>query len=153
MENRRKQSAQRSSHLQDFRSECHFSSPEQPDFFGGYTIVITSGFIPLSQPIIVLAMVMSESNICLAIDCVVFNAVFDNSSVISRRPVHLSMLSWSFFLTSTPHNILSQPLATFQHNHCRNNVPQRERIESCRNDYHQSSGRILAKPEIEPATL
>ena len=24
-------------------------------------------------------------------------------------------------LTSTPHNILSKPLAAFQHNHCRNN--------------------------------
>ena len=40
-------------------------------------------------------------------------------SVISRRPVHLSKLE--FFFTSTPHNILSTPLAAFPHNPCRNN--------------------------------
>ena len=27
----------------------------------------------------------------------------------------------NFFLTSTPHNILSKVLAAFPHNHCRNN--------------------------------
>ena len=31
------------------------------------------------------------------IDCRVFNAVFNSISVISRWPVHLSMLSWSSF--------------------------------------------------------
>ena len=31
------------------------------------------------------------------IDCMVFNAVFNSISVISRQPVHLSMLSWSSF--------------------------------------------------------
>ena len=36
------------------------------------------------------------------IDCVVFNAIFNGISVISQRPVHLSMLSWSSFLISTP---------------------------------------------------
>ena len=46
-------------------------------------------------------------------------------------------------LTSTSHNILSKPLAACQHNHC-----WWERNESCRNDYHQSSERILAKPGI-----
>ena len=55
-------------------------------------------------------------------------------------------------LTSTPHNILSKPLAAFPHNHCRNNGQRWERHESCSNDYHQSSERILAKPGIEPAT-
>ena len=56
------------------------------------------------------------------------------------------------FLTSTPHNILSKPLAAFPHYHCRNNGQQLERNESCHDDYHQSSERILAKPGIEPAT-
>ena len=31
------------------------------------------------------------------IDCMVFNVVFNSISVISRRPVHLSMLSWSSY--------------------------------------------------------
>ena len=29
--------------------------------------------------------------------CIVFNAIFNNISVISQQPVHLSMLSWEFF--------------------------------------------------------
>ena len=53
--------------------------------------------------------------------------------------------------TSTPHNILSKPLAAVLHNHCWNNGQQWERNESCRNDYHQSSERILAEPAIKPA--
>ena len=53
-------------------------------------------------------------------------------------------------LTSTLHNILSKPLTAFPLNHCRNNGQLRERNESCRNDYHQSSEKILAKPGIEP---
>ena len=36
-------------------------------------------------------------------------APFSTSLVIWRRPVRLSVFSWSFF-TSTPHNILSRPL-------------------------------------------
>ena len=55
-------------------------------------------------------------------------------------------------LTSTPHNTFSKSLAALPHNHCRNNGQQWERNESCRNDYHQSSERILAEPAIEPAT-
>ena len=55
-------------------------------------------------------------------------------------------------LTSTPHNILSKPLAVFPHNHCRNNGQRWERNESCRNDYHQSSERVLPELGIEPAT-
>ena len=53
-------------------------------------------------------------------------------------------------LTSTPHSILSKPLAAFPHNHCRNNGQQRKKSESCRNDYHQSWERILAEPGIKP---
>ena len=48
-------------------------------------------------------------------------------------------------LTSTPLNSLSKPLAAFSHNHCWNNRQRWERNESCRNDYHKSSERILAK--------
>ena len=55
-------------------------------------------------------------------------------------------------LTSTTHNILSKPLAAFPCNHCRNNGQRRERNESCRNDYHQSSERTLADLVIEPVT-
>ena len=55
-------------------------------------------------------------------------------------------------LTSTPHNILSNPLATFPHNYCRNNGQQWERNEPCPNDYHESLERILAKPGTEPGT-
>ena len=53
-------------------------------------------------------------------------------------------------LTSTPHNILSKPLAAFPHNHCLHNRQQWERNESCCNDYHQSSERKLAEPGIKP---
>ena len=52
----------------------------------------------------------------LRFDFMVFNAVFNSILVISLRPVHLSMLSWSseVLLTSTTHNILSKTLAAFQ---------------------------------------
>ena len=56
----------------------------------------------------------------ILINCMVFNAVFNSTSVLLRRPVHLSMLP-GILVTSTPHNTLSKPLAAFQHNHCRNN--------------------------------
>ena len=49
-------------------------------------------------------------------------------------------------LNSTLHYILSKPLAAFPHNHRRNNSQRWERNESCRNDYHSSSERILAEP-------
>ena len=55
-------------------------------------------------------------------------------------------------LTSSPRIILSRPLAAFPHNHCRNNGQRWERNQSCRNDYHQSSERILGEPGIEPVT-
>ena len=82
--------------------------------------------------------------------CILLNAVFNSISVILLWPVHLSMLSWSS-LTSTPHKILSKPLAAFRHNHCRSNGQWWERNEPCSNDYHQSSERILAEPCIKPA--
>ena len=47
---------------------------------------------------------------------------------------------------STPHNILSKSLAAFPHNHCRDHGQRWERNESCRNDYHLSSERVLAAP-------
>ena len=55
-------------------------------------------------------------------------------------------------LTSTPHNILYNPLADFPHNHCQNNGQWWEKNESCGNDCHESSERILAEPGIEQVT-
>ena len=78
-----------------------------------------------------------------------FSAVF-NISGIPRRPVHLSMFSWSSF---NKHSAQYSFQATgYPYNHCRNNGKLWEGNESCRNDYHQSSERILAKQGIEPAT-
>ena len=62
---------------------------------------------------------------------------------VASAPTHALL---GFFLTNTPRNIISKPLAAFPHNHCRNNGQQRERNESCRNDDHQSSETILAEP-------
>ena len=53
-------------------------------------------------------------------------------------------------LTSTTHNILSKPVAAFPHYW--KNGQQWERNESCCNDYHQSSERILAEQGIVLAT-
>ena len=76
----------------------------------------------------------------------VFSTVF-NSIAFSTYACFLEIL-----LPSTLHNFLSKPLAPFPHNHCRNNGQQWERNESCRNDYHQPSERILAEPGIKPVT-
>ena len=54
--------------------------------------------------------------------------------------------------TNSFNNILSKPLAAFPHKHRRNNGQRLEKNESCHNDYHQSSVRILAEPGIEPTT-
>ena len=51
-------------------------------------------------------------------------------------------------LTSALHNILCKPLAAFLHNHCWNIWQRWKRNESCCNDYHQSSERILAEQGI-----
>ena len=69
-------------------------------------------------------------------------------STLSRRTVHPPMLSWNSFLPV----IYIKPLPGFQHSHCRNNGERWQRNESCRNNYHQSSERILAKPGIEAKT-
>ena len=53
---------------------------------------------------------------------------------------------------STPKNILSKPLATFPHNHHRNNGQLCASNECCRNEYHPYSERIFADPGIETAT-
>ena len=57
--------------------------------------------------------------------------------VVASAPIHAFLLE--FFLTSTPHNIPSKPLAAFLHNNCRNKGWRWERNESCCNDYHQSN--------------
>ena len=81
----------------------------------------------------------------------VFNAVFNGESVISQCQCTCPCFPGSL-VTNTNHNILSKPLAAFPHNLCRNTGQRRERNESCLNDFHQSSERILAELGIEPAT-
>ena len=80
---------------------------------------------------------------CLIVLC--FNTVFNSISVVSWQPV--SQYTYPFFpgvlLTSTPHNILSKPLAAFPHNHCWNNGQQWERNESCRNGCDKSLERRI----------
>ena len=49
-------------------------------------------------------------------------------------------------LTSSLHDIPSEPLAAFPHNHCPNNGLSWESNEICSNEYHQSSEKILAEP-------
>ena len=96
------------------------------------------------------------------IDWMVLNAVFYSISVISRRPVHLSMLSWSF-LTSTPHTIFSKSLAAFPHvgttdSGARGMNPVAMTIINPRKEYWSSKKKILGKnifsePGIKPATF
>ena len=72
------------------------------------------------------------------IDCMVFNAVFHVISVISLRPVYLYMLFWCSF---------NQHSEQYSHITIVETTDSGEKgIESCRNDYHQSSERILAEP-------
>ena len=89
----------------------------------------------------------------------VFYAVFNSISVTSRWPVHLSMLSLSLF-NQYAAQYSFQATGCFPHNPCRNNRQRWERNESCHNDYHQSSKRILADwesnqrpPVLNSATL
>ena len=93
-----------------------------------------------------------DAELTAMIDCMVFNDVFNSISVISRQPVHLSMLSLSYLNQYSAH-IPSKPLAAFPHNHCRNNGQRRKRNESCRNDYHQSSVLKSATLPTEPLGL
>ena len=53
-------------------------------------------------------------NIVWIIDCMVFNAILNSISVISRWPVHLSMFSWSSF-KSVLHTIFSPSHWLFSH--------------------------------------
>ena len=53
------------------------------------------------------------NNDCMA-EYTVFNAAFNSILVISQRPLHLSMLSWSSFNQYSA-QILPKPLAAFQH--------------------------------------
>ena len=66
------------------------------------------------------------------------------------RGGHCTYQCFPGVILSSPHNILSKPLAAFPHNHYGNNGQRWERNEYCHND--QSSETILAKPGIEPAT-
>ena len=78
----------------------------------------------------------------LIVDCKVFNAVF-NSIQLNHGRQCTYLCFPGILLTSTPHNILSKPLATFPRNNCGNNGQRRDRNDFCRNDYHQSSEEYL----------
>ena len=85
----------------------------------------------------------------------VFNTIFNSILALSRWKEYLSMLSWSSFYQqyakiSFQANILSKPLAAFPCNYYWNDGQLSERNESCCNDYHQSSERILAESGIKP---
>ena len=82
----------------------------------------------------------------------VYIAFFNSMLVISRWPVHLSMLSLSF-LKPVHGTILFLSHWLLSHITIVETMDSSERkFESCRNDYHQSLERILGKPGIEPAT-
>ena len=61
---------------------------------------------------------------CIVLYCMVFNAVFNSISIISLRPVHLSMLSCNSFNQYSSQYFFFKPLAAFPCNHCRNNGQQ-----------------------------
>ena len=82
----------------------------------------------------------------------IYISFFNSMSVISRRPVHLSMLSLSF-LKPVLGTILFLSHWLLSHITIVETMDSSERkFESCRNDYHQSLERILGEPGIEPAT-
>ena len=86
------------------------------------------------------------------IDCMVFNAAFNSISVIFRRSVQLSILSWSSFNQSL-HTIFFPSHWLLSHITIVGTTDSGERgTESCRNDCHQSSQITLAEPGIEPTT-
>ena len=92
-----------------------------------------------------------SSRFLMIVDCIMFNPV---STVL--QSYHHSQCTYpcfpGFLITSTLLNSPSKPLVAFPRNHCQNNRQRCERNESCRNNYHQSSERILTDPGIEPAT-
>ena len=73
----------------------------------------------------------------LLIDCMVFNSVSTVFQLYCAGQCTYPCFPGVLF-SSTPHNILSESLAAFLHNHCRKNRRRWERNESCRNDYRQS---------------
>ena len=79
---------------------------------------------------------------CLIVQCV---TPFSTAFQLYRRGQCTYPCFCGVLLTSTPRNILSMPLAAFPNNYCRNNGQRWDRNESCRNDYHQSSERILVE--------
>ena len=81
-----------------------------------------------------------------AVCCMVFNALFLTLFQLYRGGQCTYPCFPGIIFTSILHNILSQPLVAFLHNHCRNNGQRLERTESCRNDYHQSWKRIMIEP-------
>ena len=85
----------------------------------------------------------SEVIFILLINFMVFNGVFKIISVImavASASVHAFM---EFFLPVL-HTVSSKQPADFPHNHRRNKGQRRERNESSRKDYHQSSERLFA---------
>ena len=89
----------------------------------------------------------------LFVPCMVFSTVFNSISVISWQPVRLSILSCNSFDQYYVNYSFPKPMATFPHNHCQNIRQRRQRNESCRNDYHQSTDRILAEPGDQTSDL
>ena len=85
------------------------------------------------------------------IDCMEFKRSFSTSFLSYCGGLGYLCFPGVLF-TSISRNILSKPLAAFPNNNCWNNGQRWDRNESCPNDYHQSSERILTKPSIEPAT-
>ena len=88
---------------------------------------------------------ITKLKISSLIDCMAFKVVFSRLFHF----YHIGQCTYPCFpgiFTSTPLNIVSKPLAAFLHKCCRNNRQLWQRNESCSNDYHQSSERILAKP-------
>ena len=71
----------------------------------------------------------------------VLNAIFNIISDISWEATAPIYAFLEVLLTSTPQNILSNSLATFPRNHCRNKAQLRERNKSCHNDHYQSRER------------
>ena len=55
-------------------------------------------------------------------------------------------------LTSTLHNIPFKPLAVFPHNHCLNYGSSKKEKKTI-SDYHQSSDRKMAEPEVRTSNL
>ena len=91
---------------------------------------------------------------------VVVNAVFNSFSYITAASAPTYRCFPGILLTSTPHNILSNPLAAFPHNHCRN-TDSGERgmnlvamtIYNPRKEYWPSRGSNQRPPFLKSSTL